>query len=239
MNLETRIRTDVEARIRSGEWRPGHRIPFEHELTAQYGCARMTVSKALQALARSGLIERRRKAGSFVAHPHVQSAVVAIPDIGSRLRAQTGAYRFELLERQVRAPRRQSPAEAALHCRGDLLVLEGLHHAADEPFGFEYRVISLSCVPGAAAVDFSATDPGAWLIGHVPWSDARHRISAIAADAGTAASLAVAAGTACLQLERWTWLAEGVADARGGAGVTYVRQVYPGHRYDLVAEFKP
>src|SRR3546814_1730116 len=38
-------------------------------------------------------------------------------------------------------------------------------------------------------------------------------------------------GEACLKLERWTW--------RGGALVTYVRQVFPGARYDLVAEFKP
>jgi GntR family histidine utilization transcriptional repressor len=238
MNLETRIRTDVEARIRSGEWRPGDRIPFEHELTAQYGCARMTVSKALQALARNGLIERRRKAGSFVAHPHVQSAVVAIPDVGSRLLAQTGGYRFELLERAVRAPRRLSAAEAALRCKGEILVLEGLHHAAAEPFGREHRVISLATVPEAAVVDFSETDPGAWLSGHIPWSDARHRISAVAADAATAASLAVPVGTACLQLERWTWLA-GAEMASAGAGITYVRQVYPGDRYDLVAEFKP
>ncbi len=236
MNLETRIRTDVEARIRSGEWRPGHRIPFEHELTAHYGCARMTVSKALQALARSGLIERRRKAGSFVAHPHVQSAVVAIPDIGQRLMAQTGAYRFELLQRHVRAPRRQSAAEAALHCTGDLLMLDGVHHAADAPFGIEHRVICLSSVPEAAAADFSAADPGAWLIGHMPWSDARHRISANAANAETAALLAIPVGAACLQVERWTWLA---ADGATGAGVTYVKQLYPGDRYDLVAEFKP
>ena len=47
-------------RILSGEWPPGHRIPFEHELTARYGCSRMTVSKALGELVEAGLIERRR-----------------------------------------------------------------------------------------------------------------------------------------------------------------------------------
>ncbi len=29
-----RIRDDIEARIMSGEWPPGHRVPFEHELMA-------------------------------------------------------------------------------------------------------------------------------------------------------------------------------------------------------------
>ena len=70
VSLHPRILAEVEARILSGEWPPGHRIPFEHELTARYGCSRMTVSKALTQLAGAGLIERRRKAGSFVTRPH-------------------------------------------------------------------------------------------------------------------------------------------------------------------------
>jgi GntR family histidine utilization transcriptional repressor len=44
--LERRIRADLEERIRSGAWPPGHRIPTEAELMARYGCARMTVSKS-------------------------------------------------------------------------------------------------------------------------------------------------------------------------------------------------
>ena len=45
--LHQRIRADIEGRIRSGAWPPGHRVPFETELMGQYGCARMTVSKAI------------------------------------------------------------------------------------------------------------------------------------------------------------------------------------------------
>ncbi|WP_163571162.1 GntR family transcriptional regulator, partial [Klebsiella pneumoniae] len=37
MTLQERIRSDIEERIRSGELRPGDRIPFEHELVAHYG----------------------------------------------------------------------------------------------------------------------------------------------------------------------------------------------------------
>ena len=44
MTLDARIRHDIEAQIQSGALRPGARIPFEHELAAQYGCARATVS---------------------------------------------------------------------------------------------------------------------------------------------------------------------------------------------------
>ncbi len=45
--LHRRIRSDIAERILSGEWPPGFRIPFEHELMADYDCSRMTVSKAL------------------------------------------------------------------------------------------------------------------------------------------------------------------------------------------------
>ena len=65
--LYKQIRLDIERRILTGEWPPGHRIPFEHELMARYGCSRMTVSKALSELAQADLIERRRRAGTLCA----------------------------------------------------------------------------------------------------------------------------------------------------------------------------
>ena len=79
--LHQRIVADIEGQIVSGAWPPGHRIPFELDLAEQYGCSRMTVNKALTQLANAGLIERRRKAGSYVAQPRAQSAVLDIHDI--------------------------------------------------------------------------------------------------------------------------------------------------------------
>jgi cytochrome c-type biogenesis protein CcmF len=58
-SLHQRIRADIQERILSGAWPPGHRVPAEHELMAEYGCSRMTVNKALSALAAAGLIDRR------------------------------------------------------------------------------------------------------------------------------------------------------------------------------------
>ena len=60
--LYQRIRNDLEARIMSGDWPPGHRVPFEHELMETYSCSRMTVNKVLSALADAGLVVRRRRA---------------------------------------------------------------------------------------------------------------------------------------------------------------------------------
>lgn len=216
MTVEERIRSDVEARVHSGEWRPGDRIPFEHELVAAYGCSRGTVSKALTRLARAGLIERRRKAGSFVADPQVHSAVLEVPDLAAMIAARGEAYRWQLLERRREA--------------GELVVT-GVHHAAERPLCLETRTIFLAAVPQAADESFAEISPGGWLLSHVPWTRARHGIRAVEADAGQAALLQTACSKACLLIDRQTW--------RMDAPVTRVEQLFPGDRYDLTAEFKP
>lgn len=225
MTVEERIRSDIEARIHAGDWRPGDRIPFEHELVATYGCARATVSKALTTLARSGLIERRRKAGSFVAHPQVHSAVLAVPDLAEIVAARGESYRWSLTSCR--------PAEDGTGSDIPLpaLLVEGVHYGGGEPFALERRLISLDAVPDAAGADFAAQAPGSWLLHHVPWTAARHRIRAVEANRAEASALVVRPRSACLELERTTW--------RAGQPVTHVRQLFRGDRFDLVAEFKP
>ena len=229
--LHQRIRSDIEGRILSGAWRPGQRIPFEHEIMAQYGCARMTASKALSALAEAGLIVRRRRAGSFVAHPRLHAMVLDIPDIQSEITARGEPYAFRLLQRRVRQARPEHEDEVELAGSADLLELRGLHIAADRPFGVEERLINLASAPDAAEVAFDAVSPGAWLLQHVAWTEAENRISAVPADARTAHLLEIPTGTACLAVERRTW--------RGAERITRVRQVFPGEAYDLVARFGP
>ena len=101
--LYQRIRNDLEARIMSGAWPPGHRVPFEHELMETYSCSRMTVNKVLSALADAGLVVRRRRAGSFVSRPRVQSAILQIPDLKAEVEKRGERYGYRLLELRKRA----------------------------------------------------------------------------------------------------------------------------------------
>ena len=229
--LHQRISLDLEANIRSGAWPPGFRIPFEHELTAQYGCARATVNKAVSALVAAGLIERRRRAGSFVARPHLQSAVLEIPDIQAEITRRGQAYAYNLLERRVRNLHPSDPDEAALGVKGSVLELHCRHLADAQPFAVEHRIISLAAAPEAAEVDFAAVPPGTWLLKHVAWTEAEHRIGAVNPDPATARLLKIRTADACLSVRRWTW--------RVGQGITYVRQTFPGDAHDLIARFTP
>jgi GntR family histidine utilization transcriptional repressor len=225
--LEQRIRSDIEDRIRSGELRPGDRIPFEHELVASYGCARATVSKALEGLAKAGLVERRRKAGTFVAHPHFQSAVLAVPDLEKLIVERGEAYRWTLVG-QVRARPVDLKAGAF---ETPAIRIDGVHHADGVPLALETRLISLETVPGVESQGFEERSPGAWLLEQVPWTEARHAIGAVNPTLEEAAALDMPTGGACLEVRRWTW--------QSGAPVTWVRQLFPGGRYHLMAEFTP
>ncbi|QKC84421.1 histidine utilization repressor [Mesorhizobium sp. NZP2077] len=230
-SLHQRILSDISEKILSGAWAPGHRIPFEHELTTEYNCSRMTVNKALSQLAKAGLIERRRRSGSFVRQPQSQAAVLELHDIRIEVEALGLPYRYERLERLKRRSNADDRALLGLSAAGSLLWVEGLHFAGEQPFALEQRLINLSAVPEAGDEEFLEIAAGPWLIGRVPWSAAEHRIRAMAADEVVADALDIDPGAPCLVVERRTWSAE--------HPVTHVRFVYPAESHTLVARFTP
>ena len=226
-SLSQQILDDLRSRILSGEWPPGTQLPFEQQIARSYGCSRMTVNKAMTQLAGAGLIERRRKAGTFVRRPQSASVIVEIVDIGREVAALGLPYHFEVISREVR---QASASEAERLGEGArLLAIQCRHFASRQPFCFEDRLISLDNVPAAETADFAATSPGAWLVSQVPWSDVEYRIRAIAADRETAARLLIAEGAPCLAIERRT-ISE-------GRPITVVRLTYPGSDHEVSASF--
>lgn len=229
--LHRRILGEIEEKIVSGVWPPGHRLPFEVELAAHYGCSRMTVNKVMTELARAGLIQRRRKSGSFVLQPKFQSAVLEIHDITREVQALNLDHSHTVLMREVRKAQPVDRERLDLKRSSPVMEIVTLHRAGKLPFCVEDRLINLASVPEAETADFSRTAPGTWLIDKVPWNTAEHRILAVAASEEEARHLSIEPGTACLVVERRT---------SGPAGsVTQVRTVYPGHMHALVARFTP
>jgi GntR family histidine utilization transcriptional repressor len=231
ISLHQRILDDIEQNILSGKWPPGCRIPSELELTLDYQCSRMTVNKVLTQLARANLIERRRKAGSFVMRSQSRSAVLEIQDIRTEVMALGLAYRYVIVDSKKRTSLHADIELLTLDAPGPVIELLTMHYAGLRPFCLERRLINLSAVPSAASADFADEAPGAWLVKHVPWTSAEHRIRAGAADAETAPALKVRRGTPCLVVDRRTWT--------GGKPVTFVRLTYPGEGHELVARFSP
>ncbi len=228
--LYERILDDVRARIVSGEWPPEHRIPSEHEFTRAYGCSRMTVNKALSRLAEAGLIERRRRTGSFVARPHSQSAVLKISDVGTEVAELGLPHRHEIIARATRRATRQDRELLGVATGAGVLDIVCHHFAGTTPFCLEKRIISLQAVPAAAGEDFRDLAPGSWLVAHVPWTRAEHRIHAAAASRAVAKAMGVRIGAPSLVVVRRTW--------RDAVPVTRVELTY-NSTHEIVARFTP
>lgn len=225
------LRRTIESRILSGALKPGDRIPSEAELVGQYALSRMTVNKALSALAAAGLIVRRRGSGSFVASPASQETILEIHDIQAEVLAAGHRYRHEVLQRGARRATAEDRARLGIAGQGRVLAVRVRHFADDRPFVVEDRTINLAAVPEAASAPFDVVPPGTWLLKQVPWTEAEHRIRAVPASKEVAALLDMPAEAPCLVIERATW--------RSGTPVTSVHLTYPGDRHQLTARFNP
>lgn len=223
------IRRAVARPILRGEWLPGARIPSEHELMTLFGASRMTVNKAISALADEGLIVRRRRLGSFVAERPPERAVMEIWDIGAEVARAGEDYAFELLERRRFAADAATADLFGVEPGDEVLELVGRHRADGAPIQIERRLISLAAAPAAARADFRNSPPGRWLLDSIAWTDAEHMIRAVNADRRTARLLDIGERTACLLVERRTW-----ADR---VPITWVELLSPGASRQLVGRF--
>ena len=209
---------------------PGDRLPTETELMARYGCSRMTVNKTMASLLATGLISRNRRAGTVVARPRVHAAVLTIPDIRADIEARGARYGYRPLLDEVRPPCCVHLGDEG-HYLGQSRFIKSVHLADENPVLIEDRHIFLEAVPEAEGTDFRKEPPGPKLVACVPWTEAEHRIAAIAADPSTARVLEVSLGMPCLLVERRTW--------RGAETFTIAKQVFRGDAFDLTARFGP
>ncbi len=232
VSLHEQIRSDFESQILTGKLSPGDRLPTEKDLMAQFDCSRMTVNKALSSLVAAGLIERKKKAGTFVTRPRVHSMILDIPDLPTELAERGQQHRYELVGSTLgKSGEMPGTEDWGGPSSDELLCLDGVHFADEKPFAFEHRLVCTASVPDIENIDFKTQSPGSWLLQNVPWTEAETRISACGLNPEYAQRLNVPSGTPCLNVERRTWRAK---DA-----VTFVRQTFLSDFYELIARFGP
>jgi len=225
------VKAAILKRIRGGDLKPGDTVPGEEALAAEFGCARVTVNRALRELAEAGVVERRRKAGTRVLDPAPRDAAVEIPSIRGEVEATGAPYRYELIERRIAQPPADVRAALALAPGASALYLLCRHWAGERVHQLEERWINLDTVPDARKADFAAIGPNEWLIREMPLSQVEHAFSAANATSEEAGLLGIAPGDAVFVAERRTWI--------GGNAITRARLLHPGADYRLVARTRP
>jgi GntR family histidine utilization transcriptional repressor len=213
------IRTEIARRIAAREWRPGAAIPAEAALAVEFGAARATVNRALQDLARAGLIERKRRAGSRVAQQPVREARFVIPLVRQEIEARGAVYGYSLLSREEVSAPEAVRARLGLPAGAKVLLLRCLHTGDGAPYQFERRWISLDAVPEARNESFVATGPNEWLVENAPFSTATFSFFAARAGEEERDLLGLAEDEPVFVAERLTSIGE--------KAVTLVRLAHP------------
>ncbi|TYC48258.1 UTRA domain-containing protein [Rhodobacterales bacterium] len=217
-NSWTGIREILLRRINDREWSPGEQIPHEAALAEEFGCARATVNRALRDLADSGLVIRKRRAGTRVAQSPPQRATLTIQVIREEVEALGRSYRHSLLGRT------EKPLPPALHGAfpvapdADQLFLTTLHFADERPYAYEERTINPDAALDARSVDFSKISANEWLVHNAPYSHGDLAFFPVSADERLSQKLDTAPGTALFAMERTTWAGE--------TPITHVRMIF-------------
>lgn len=124
--LAKRTYAELMQRIRTGEFKPGQRIPSELELARTYNISRMTVREAIKALQQDHLLYTIHGRGSYVSHTLIDQPITRLQS-GTELTAELGyLLTTQVLGATVEAPTDAIAAALRLQQGTEVLRLERL-----------------------------------------------------------------------------------------------------------------
>ncbi len=223
------VKASLRERIARGGWQRGARLPSERELVQEFGCARMTVHRALRELEEEGLIERRQGSGSFVAELHPISNLLRVRDIAEEIRERGHVHSTRVLG--VAREKADAATAAAMRlARGASVVhVQLVHFESGVPIQLEDRHVNPRLAPDLLNCDFTLVTPSHVLFEHAPLTEAVQVVEAVLATQEQAVLLDVAEGSALLMVSRRT--------ESQGAVASIARLYHPGARYRLIGQF--
>ena len=228
--LYERVKQDILARIASGEWSSGAKVPSEHELMDQFGISRMTVHRALRELSDKGVIERFQGIGTFVAAPPKRSDLIAVRDIADEIESRGHAHRAEVVELDTVRANIDLATSFESNVGARIFHSVIVHYEDDTAIQLEERFVNPLFAPDYLAQDFTTITPARHLIGLAIATEVEQIIYAGLADERAQRLLAMDAGEACLLVMRRTWT--------GATPATKNFFTYPASRYSLGSRYK-
>lgn len=172
------VQAEVLARIRSGVWPAGELIPTETELAAEFTCARATVNRALTSLAKSGLIERRRKVGTRVAKHPPQQSTMPKGSIKDEIEAKGATFGYRLVSVEEVTPPTEVAAQMMLPQNTQTIEVRAEFTKDGEPYCGEIRWINPSAVPQIKPATFKGLSPEEWLANNAALNHGSMAVSA-------------------------------------------------------------
>ena len=222
-----RIQLTIRKRIDAGQLRPGDPVSSERDLAKLHEVSLMTARHALASLEREGVVERRRGVGTFVSAPkiHFNKLMSYTEQMAARsLIAASKIINAKFVDNEPDAAARLFVAPTK-----QLIKLERIRHASDEPFALETCYLSADDFPGLLSAPLSHDSLFATLERNydVKLGYADEEVDATAADPRTADLLKVLRRDPLLRIRQ-------VIYSTQGKRILYVLGIYRSDRHNLV-----
>jgi len=214
--------------ISGGILGPDDSLPPERELAADLGISRITVRKALDALATDGLLISRRGAGNFVAPaPHIEKQFGKLSSFSEDMRARGLEPSSEWLRRTEGIVSPDEALKLGLSPGSAVYRFHRLRRADGRPMVIETATVVGSALPALDVVGDSLYQ-ALEALGRRPVR-ALHRLTATLLDEEQARLLGAEPDSAGLLVER-------VGFGRDGRAIERTVSVYRADTFDFVAE---
>ncbi len=225
LSLRQQVRNHVMAKIDSGEWLEGARIPSEAKLVEQLGMSRMTIHLALRDLSAEGILLRKQGAGTFVAPRRSQSTFLELRNIHTEIESRGNRHTTDVLLLESLNCDMVIATEMSIPAGSPVFHSVLVHRENDKPIQVEDRYVNTRFSPDYLEQDFTTITPNGHLMAAGALEEVEHIIQAIPADEEVAPLLDLALGEPVLMLRRRTWSRGMIASS--------VRLLHPGGRFSL------
>lgn len=226
--LYQQLHRALRAAIDNGVFQPEDALPAERQLAAELGISRITVRKALDALATEGRLVSRHGAGHFVAAPRrIDKNFAKLTSFSEDMRSRGHVPRSEWLKRAAGVVSPDETMKLGVSPGTEVYRFHRLRYADERPMAIEYATVRASALRSLEAVTDSlyvALDQA----GHRPVR-ALQRLRAVLLDDEQARLLRTESYAAGLQVER-------LGFGRDGQSIDFTQSIYRGDTYDFVAE---
>lgn len=225
------LRRRLSEGVEQGFLKAGSSLPPEREIATITDLSRVTVRKAIQALAKDGIIVQKQGSGSFVASgtPQIEQSLSRLTSFTEDMSRRGMVSSSVWLERGVFMPSPDEVLALALTPHASVSRIARLRIADDKPLAIERASLSTEMLPNPLLVETSLYDV-------LEQADLRpvralQKISAINLEEENAALLGVAVGMAGLRIERTSYLSDGRV-------IEFTQSIYRGDAYNFVAELR-
>jgi GntR family transcriptional regulator len=211
----------------------GQAIPSERQLTLELGVSRLTVRAALDELVRDGYLDRRHGSGTYVTEPKIAQPLT-LTSFSEEMRRRGMVPGSRTLELTVTSAGARLARRLQVSPEEPLVRVKRLRLADAEPMAMEVLHIPQALVPGLTKADLENRSFYELLAERyeIVIGSGTQTIEPTVTNEEESAVLGVPLHTPAFLFERTTV-------SESGRIVEFVRSIYRGDRYRLVADLTP